>query len=87
MTLKPDFVLRHIADDYLVVPIAEEADRLRGLIKLSSSGAFLWEQLQTEQTEDSLTAALLNKYDVDEPTARAAVAAFLESLKGIGCLE
>lgn len=86
MILKSDYILRNIADEHIVVPLCEESDRLHGVIKLSSSGAFLWEQLQTEQTEDTLVAALLNQYDVDEPTARTAVAAFLASLREIGCL-
>lgn len=87
MKLKSDFVLREVADEYIVVPLCEEADRIQGIIKLSSSGAFLWKLLQDEQTEDALADALTAEYAVDAATARADVAAFLASLRSIGCLE
>ena len=86
MKLKSDFVLREIADEFIVVPICEEADRIHGIINLSESGAFLWNLLQNEQTEDSLVAALLGEYEVDEATARADVNKFIASITEIGCL-
>ena len=87
MKLNPNFVLRNIVDEYIVVPICEEADKLHGVITLTESGAFLWEKLATEQTEDTLVEALLGEYDVDEATARRDVKAFLETIDGIGCVE
>ena len=87
MTLKPNFILRNIADEFLVVPICEEADRIQGVITLSESGAFLWEKLETEQTVDTLVESLLDEYDVDEATAKNSVVAFVDSLREIGCIE
>ena len=87
MNVKPDFVLRDIAGEYLVVPICEEADRIHGIITFSESGAFLWEKLQDEQTEVSLVEALLGEYDVDADTAKRDVKAFLDSIAELGCLE
>ena len=87
MKLKPDYILRDIAGEYIVVPVCEEADKVKGIISLSESGAFLWEQLQNEQTEDSLVEALLNEYAIDPDTARSDVRAFLSSVQTIGCLE
>ena len=87
MKTKPDYVLRTIADEHLVVPIGAESDRLHGIITLTSSGAYLWSLLSTDQTEETLTAALLDKYDVDEPTALAATRSFLSDLRSIGCIE
>ena len=49
--------------------------------------AFLFELLQTEQTEDSLVEALTEKYDVDADTARADVREMLDTLRTAGVLD
>ena len=51
------------------------------------TAAFLFELLQTEQTEDSLVAALTEKYDVDADTARADVREMLDTLRAAGVLD
>ena len=47
MKIKDNYVLQEVAKEYLVVPIAEEADRLQGIIRLNESGAFLWKYLES----------------------------------------
>lgn len=80
MKLKDGFLLRKVAGEYVVIPTGAELD-LNMMITLNGTGAFLWEKLQAETTEDALVAALLAEYDVDEDTAKKSVAAFVEKLK------
>lgn len=80
MKLKDGFLLRKVAGEYVVIPTGSELD-LNMMITLNGTGAFLWEKLQAETTEDALVAALLAEYDVDEDTAKKSVAAFVEKLK------
>lgn len=80
MKLKDGFLLREIAGDTVVIPTGETVD-LNLLITLNDTGRFLWQRLETETDEASLTAALLAEYDVDERTARSHVAAFVHKLK------
>ncbi len=86
MKVNPQFVLREIADEYLLIPIGEQADRLHGMLKLNEEGAFLWKQMEKEQTEETLFRALLNEYQVEADTAKKDISVFLEELKRIGCL-
>ena len=79
MKLKEGFLLREVAGQTVVLPTGGELD-LNMMITLNGTGAFLWEHLQEETDEASLVAALLGEYDVDEATAAAAVAAFVEKL-------
>ena len=58
-----------------------------GVIHNNPTAAFLFELLQTEQTEDSLVAALTEKYDVDADTARADVREMLDTLRAAGVLD
>jgi hypothetical protein len=46
----------------------------------------LWNQLETEQTPESLTEALTREYEVDAARARQDVDLFLERLKPTGAL-
>ena len=79
MKLKDGFILRQVAGKTVVLPCDEALD-LNMMITLNGTGAFLWEMLQEETTQEALVAALLGEYDVDEETARRSVAAFVEKL-------
>lgn len=86
MQLKDGFILRNIADTWLVVPIGSRVVDFNGLITLSETGAFLWEALTRGNAPEDLASLLLADYDVDEATASADVADFLEQLKNGGLL-
>lgn len=86
MTIKEGFLLRTLGDTHVVVPVGQAAIDLRGMISLNATGAFLWEQLQSEQTEETLTARLLERYDVDEARAAADAARFVQLLRENGLL-
>ena len=77
MKLKEGFILRQVAGKTVVLPCDDALD-LNVMITLNGTGAFLWEHLQAETTQEELVAALLGEYDVDEETARNSVAAFVE---------
>lgn len=81
MKIKDGFVLRNICDEYIVVAVGRQTLDFKGLIKLNESGAFLWEQLKSDRTEEELLAALTAEYTVDEATAQADIATFVSSLK------
>lgn len=86
MRVVPGFVVRQIAGETIAIPAGPAARELSGLLALNGSGQFLFEQLQNEQTEDTLVQAMLNAYDIDEATARADVAEFVEILRSSGVL-
>lgn len=82
MNIKSDFVLHQIGDEYVVVPVNNRTKEFHGMIRLNSSGAYLWEQMQAKAfTRESLTSALLLKYDVDSETATKTVDAFIKTLE------
>ena len=85
MKLKNGFILRTVAGQSVVLPTGGDLD-LNMMITLNETGAFLWEKLEQDTTQENLVVALLAEYDVDEATARAAVAAFVEKLEKNGFL-
>ena len=86
MKLKEGFLMRSVAGQTVVLPSGDELD-LNMMITLNETGAFLWERLQNETTEDALVSALLAEYEVDEETARKAVQAFVQKLSDNGFLD
>ena len=86
MKLKTGFVSRTIAGQTVVLPGGDELN-LNLMITLNDTGRFLWEQLQSEITEQQLVSALLREYDVDPQTAADSVTRFLEELRKYDFLE
>lgn len=86
MRIVPGFILREIAGEIVAIPSGIAATKLSGLVALNPSGKMLFELLQTEQTEESLCGAMLDKYDIDEATAKADVAEFLQIFRQSGIL-
>lgn len=87
MKIKPNFILREVAGQIVVVPIGKEALNLNGIITLNTSGKHLWEWLQEDQSVESLTYKLMEIYDVCYKEARKDVEAFIDILKERHILE
>ena len=87
MKLKYDFVLREIAGDYILIPRYAAALKLSGMITTNEVGAFLWEQLTTETSEESLVNHLMEEYEIDSITAEKDVKEFLDQLYRLNLIE
>ncbi len=80
MKLKQGFILHSVCDEYVVVPVGERTLDFKGIIRLNSTGAFLWERMNVDCTEQELASALIDEYDISSETAAQAVSAFVEQL-------
>ena len=85
MKIKNGFLLRQVAGQNVVLPAGDTLD-LNVMMTLNETGAFLWEHLQQETTEEELVQALLGEYEVSEAVAASAVAAFVKKLEENGFL-
>lgn len=81
-----NFLLQDVAGTLVAVPVGEAAIAFKGMLTLNAVGAFIWELLENEQTEQSLTDALVERYEVDAERAHADVVAFLDKLQEAGAL-
>lgn len=87
MKIKSDFILKKIAGSNVVIPLRSAAVNFNAVIKLSESGAFLWDKLSKGAEKEDLVQALLDEYDVDEATASSDVDKFLLKLKEADLVE
>ena len=86
MIRNPQFIMRSVVDKQLIVPVEEAAKAYHGMLSGNTTGAFLWELLAQDQTEDTLTDALTGKYKVAREIALADVRHFLAKLRKVGAI-
>lgn len=86
MRIAECYVLREIADTWVVIPVGQKLVEFNGIINLNETGAFLWKKLQGDVTEDDLVALLLDEYQVSEEIARRDVVEFLDVVRSKGLI-
>ena len=87
MKIKKDFILRKVADSYVVVPVGKMTLDFNGIINLNETGAFLFGLLQQGADREELLAKMLEEYDVTSEKAAADINKFLEKVKAADVLE
>ena len=82
MKVKEGFILREVADSYVIVAVGEASRHFKGVIKVNETGAFLFRELEKGNFDtDNLAKLLIIEYKVDFDTAKEDVEAFIQSLK------
>ena len=84
---KSGFVLRKVADEYLLMPAGENLSQYKGTMRMNQVSAFIWKKLQHPVSHDDLLQAVLNEYEIDEETASADLDELLEKLWNAGVIE
>lgn len=87
MKIREDFILRKIADTYVVVPVGQAVVDFSGLINLNETGALLFKTLQQGSSENQLVDVLLQQYDVSREIAQKDVQNFISEVKDANILE
>ena len=87
MKRKDGFIVRQIADQNVAVAVGEASRTFRGMIKLNGTGLMIWNLLEDDITENGIVAALTERYEVDDETARADVRRFIAVLAEAGIVE
>ena len=88
MKIKNGFVIEKVGTSYLAVAVGERAAEFSSMVRLNSTGAFLWNCLAKEDlTRDELVDKVLETYDVSREQVLSDVIAFEKTLKDNGILE
>lgn len=87
MKLKENFLLRQVADTWVVMPVGQSTMDFNGMLTLNETGALLWRALGEGADLDGLVAALTAEYAVSPDEARADASAFCRKLIDAGCAE
>ena len=84
---KDCFLMKQIADEYIVIPRGTEAIAFKASVVFNESGAFLWGKMQEFVDEKTLVDALQDRYDIDAVLAEKDTKAFLEKMEDNGLVE
>lgn len=87
MKIKNDFILRKVADSYVVVPVNDTALDFNGIINLNETGAFLFRLMQQGCDKSDLVCKMLEEYEVTEAKAEQDIDKFIEKVKDADILE
>ncbi|MGN0501524.1 MAG: PqqD family protein [Ruminococcus sp.] len=87
MKIKEDFILRKVADSYVVVPVNNMSLDFNGIINLNETGAFLFRLMQNGADREELKSKLLDEYEVTPQKAEKDIDLFIEKVKDADVLE
>lgn len=80
--IKPGYILREIAGEYVIVPVDEECMISNAVMSPNDSAVFLWKVFQTPHTKEDAVRKGMQEYDVEEEVIRKSTDRFVEeSLK------
>ena len=88
MKIKSGFVVQKVGGSYLAVAVGARADEFNAMIRMNSTGAFLWDILSKEdKTEEELVEALIAEYSIPRELAVQDSAKIVAALRGAGLLD
>ena len=79
-----DLVCRVIAGETVLVPVGKFASVFNGIINLNGVAAFIWEKMEEVSSREELVQMILDRYEIDEETARKDVNGFLDTAIHVG---
>lgn len=81
MKIRDGFILRNVGTETVVVATGAASVGFNGIVHLNETGAFLWKQLEHENTQEGLLKALLDTYEISEEQAKKDIEAFIGQLR------
>ena len=87
MKLKYNFVTNEVADKIVAVPVGDDLEKFNGFVKMNDVGAYIFNMLKNDVTEDEIVTAMLKDYeDATEQEVRETVKEFTDKLKAVDVL-
>ena len=88
MKLKYNFVTNEVADKIVAVAVGGDLEKFNGFIKMNDTGAYIFDMLKSDVTEEEIVAAMKKDYeDAAEEEIRETVSEFVGKLKEADVLE
>lgn len=87
MKIKNGFVLRPLMGSYVVIAVGEASKSFRGMLKLNSTAADVWQGIDKGLSESEICDLLTEKYEADREIIEKDVANSIKNLKEQGFIE
>ena len=86
MKIKNGFVLREVADSFVVMNIGGEL-AFNGMITLNEVGAFIWKAIENGDKIEEIAKKITLEYEIDYETALSDANVFINKMNEVGVLE
>lgn len=87
MNKKEEFIVRHIGDDFVMMPIGQTALKFNGLIMANEVSAFIWENLDKVSDANEMSLLICEDFNVDYETALHDVKELFDQMRNAGWIE
>ncbi len=88
MKLNENYILRNVAGSDIVVAVGEEAAKLRGVMTLNDTAAFIWRCLEEALDEKEIVKRLKEEYpSAGDERLHAELRIFLDKLRARGIVQ
>ena len=87
MKIVKEFILRNIAGECVLVPTGATTQEFNGLITLSDTAKFIWENIEKADSFKELVYMMLDEYEIDEETAKKDAYVFIDQLLQAGFID
>jgi len=87
MKIKEQYILRHIADEWLLMPVGAEVVTARRAIVLDNVAAFIVEHLKAPSSREELIQAIVGEYNVLPDIAGKDLDELLQKLNEFGVID
>ena len=84
MKIIKEFILREIAGECILVPTGKTSQEFNGMITLSDTARFIWENIERADSFEELVKMMLEEYEIDEETAKRDAYNFIDQLLASG---
>ena len=64
-----EFILREMADEYILIPTGSTTETFNGIITLTESAAFIYNHIEEASSFEELVNMITDEYEVDKQTA------------------
>lgn len=85
--IKPDFILREIADEYTIVPVGGDNTFSNAMMAPNNTAVFLWKEFEHASTIQDIVMHAMEKYDAEEEKIRESVDKFVKEALNYQVLE
>ena len=86
MKLNPNYTIREIAGEKVIIPLGKETKKFNGLITANSVAITILENINKLETEDEIVRYIIDLYDVSEEEAIIDVKGFIKELINFGII-
>lgn len=85
MSISKNFILKHVGDEYMIIPLTGTGINMTKTFNINETGAFIYRGLEDGKNTEEIAKDMIKDYSIDLETALNDVKEFINILikKGI----